>query len=443
MSDSSDKASSDARAAGKVRKTRRWWMWLTVVLLCIALFLVLLPTLVIQSGLFDKLVSRRLAKHDLEARIKDPTIGWFTPLQFGELEVLDRRSLWRLTAKQLRGDKTLGQWLWKSSDLGTFTLSEPMLLVELGHPLEAWQRDPPAPTADASAPRTQRFRFQIEKGTLLVKRPDAEQPETVVGQIDLDALWETSPSGKLLTIAPGRPLQRVQLTPEMCDLGLKYVAPIFARVAWTSGDLSLELEHCLLPLHDPSKVEVTGRVTLHSVETGLKNPLAERLASLAATVTEKELPKSVRVADGSVIEFTVQDQRVSHTGLEFGLPTLSPELVIRTHGSVGFDKTLDLLAEIPMPTDALGDNVLKKLFAEGPLSLPIGGTLDDPQVSAGEGQLASQVLDKFMNSEALSELNTEEIVESLQEMRDRIRERREENGPLLPRRRQRWLRGER
>jgi hypothetical protein len=435
-------SSAEAINAATSRRRRRRPLWAFGILVVMAVIFLSLPTLIVQTGMLHHLMSRRLAKHDLEARIDSPQIGWFTPLQLEGIEVVDRRQLWRLSAKRLRGDRTLGQWLWKSSDLGTFILTEPTLLVELGHPIEAWQRDPPSP-ADAKVPRTQQFRIQVERGTILVQRPDGSLPETLVGQVDLDALWSTTPTTKTLTIEPGRPLQRVQLTPEMCELGLKYVAPIFASVAWTSGDLSLELDRCTVPLHEPAAVEVAGRVTLHAVETGLKNPLTERLAKLAATVTQRELPKQIRVADNSVIEFTVHEQRVAHAGLAFGLPTFSPELVIRTEGTVGFDKSLDLIAQIPVPSQVLGDRPLANLLGDQPLSLPITGTLEDPQIGAGDGQLVSELLQRVLQSETISQIDAADVVDTLKQLRDTIQQRREENGPLLPRRRQRWLRGER
>jgi hypothetical protein len=54
-------------------------------------------------------------------------------------------------------------------------------------------------------------------------------------------------------------------------------------------------------------------------------------------------------------------------------------------------------------------------------------------VGAGEGQLADQLLGKLLESESLQNLSTEDVLQALQQMRQRSQERRETAGPLLER----------
>jgi hypothetical protein len=76
--------------------------------------------------------------------------------------------------------------------------------------------------------------------------------------------------------------------------------------------------------------------------------------------------------------------------------------VIRTHGSVGLDQTLDLVAEI-----ALTDEILSRVRFLGnlqgrTLEIPIQGTLPRPRLArGGVGRLAEQlgqsILDRIFN----------------------------------------------
>ncbi len=400
----------------------------------LALIALFLPRVVCSTGILETAVNRELSKQHLALKIGSPRIGWFRKLQLDEIEVSDERQFFQLKAKQLQGNRTLGQWLWDRSQLGTFVLDSPTLTIDLEKLPErvAASAPSPKPTEGGKAPPPD-LRFELRNGTILVRSPGAAEPETLVDQCNVQVELANHEGRSTLTILPGTPLQRVNLTPALCDVGLKFVAPIVSDVAWTRGEVSLELDQCQIPLDAPAAAAVQGRVTLHAVETGLKNPLSQQLVQMIANVVKKQPPEAVRLADQSVIEFLVQDQKVQHSGLAFGFPELSPDLVVRTQGTVGFDKQIDLLAEIPLPTKLLGDRPLAQVLGDKPLSLPITGTLDAWKVGAGEGQLAEQLLGKLMESPSLQNLSTEDVLQALQQMRQRSQERRETSGPLLER----------
>jgi hypothetical protein len=401
----------------------------------LALVVLFLPLLVSSTTIFQNAMGRELSKQHLKLEIGQRRIGWFRTLQLDDIEMSDDRGLFHLRAKQLTGDRTLGQWLWSRSELGAFVLDSPVLTLDL-------EKLPPPGTAPAAPPTGASesgksappgLRFELRNGTILVRSPGATELETLVDQCNVQVELAHHEGRGTLTILPGKPLQRVNLTPALCDVGLKFVAPIVADVAWTRGEVSLELDQCQIPLDAPAAAAVQGRVTLHAVEAGLKDPLSQQLVQMIANVVKKQPPEAVRLADQSVIEFLVQDQKVQHSGLAFGFPELSPDLVVRTQGTVGFDKSLDLLAEIPLPTKLLGDRPLAQVLGDKPLSLPITGTLDAWKVGAGEGQLAEQLLGKLLESESLQNLSTEDVLQALQQMRQRSQERRETAGPLLER----------
>jgi hypothetical protein len=88
------------------------------------------------------------------------------------------------------------------------------------------------------------------------------------------------------------------------------------------------------------------------------------------------LPPSVRLADESVVDFALADGRMHHENLEFGIEGLR----VRTHGSVGFDESLDLVAELPIPEKLLKRLRLDASLAGRRIQLPVRGTLRRPEI---------------------------------------------------------------
>jgi hypothetical protein len=418
---------------------RRWGRGLFAVVLTVVLGIVLLPTVLSKTGLLQTLLNSKLSAHQIHASIGRAQVGWLAPTSFRQVHIADARQRWEFSVAELGSELSLLQMFMAQGDLGTFVVDRPTVTVTLDESFAMPERRPDEGPPQPGTPRAlQRFRIRVKDGTILVRQRDQPQPLEFAKQINLQADWHKSPDQRVLTIAPGRPLDHVQLTPEMCDTGLKYVAPIFADVAWTRGRVSLELDECRVPLDVPAAALVKGRVALHSVETGLKNPLAREIAGLVAGVTRRELPETVRVADNSVVEFQVQDAQVHHQGLEFGLPEIAPELVVRSEGMVGFDRSLDLRAQIPLPLQLLGGGPIAQSLGNQTLNLPIRGTLDNPQLRLeGDGQFASDVLSKLLDPIVSGDVTTEDVADALREFRQQWQQRREDRGPLFPRLRRR------
>jgi hypothetical protein len=85
----------------------------------------------------------------------------------------------------------------------------------------------------------------------------------------------------------------------------------------------------------------------------------------------------VRVIQKAEVRFKVQDGRMYHEGLRFGFPDISPDLLISSQGWVGYDKSLDLVLEVPrILVDKKGVEI-KKL---DPVHFRVTGTIDQPIV---------------------------------------------------------------
>jgi hypothetical protein len=104
----------------------------------------------------------------------------------------------------------------------------------------------------------------------------------------------------------------------------------------------------------------------------------------------------------SQVEFRVVDGRVYHRGLEL----VFPDVTVRTYGSVGFDQSLAIIAEMPVPDKWIGNNALGKALEGKIIKLPIGGTLHQPTIDQRElEKLAGNVVRDMAEDRLKNELN--------------------------------------
>ena len=90
--------------------------------------------------------------------------------------------------------------------------------------------------------------------------------------------------------------------------------------------------------------------------------------------------------------FRMVGGRVYHQGLEL----IFPEFTVRTHGSVGLDQTMNLMAEMPVPPKWLANTPrLAESFRNQTISVPIAGTLSQPRLDQkAMADLSRQFLQK-------------------------------------------------
>jgi hypothetical protein len=189
----------------------------------------------------------------------------------------------------------------------------------------------------------------------------------------------------LLEVEPGRLIDHVHVSPEMCNGWLKFALPVLAEATQVDGEFSLDLQHCSVPLAAPKTGETAGTIDIHSIELG-PGPLAEQFMPVIdklrefANLKKREPLGRLSIARDSQVEFRMADGRVYHQGLKLELP----QMTVETSGSVGFDESLDMTAEIRLPERWLGQGPLAEMLKSQPLKLPIGGTLKKPKVDMPE-----------------------------------------------------------
>ncbi|WP_425615498.1 hypothetical protein NA78x_005419 [Anatilimnocola sp. NA78] len=204
----------------------------------------------------------------------------------------------------------------------------------------------------------------------------------------------TSP---LLEMDKGAVIQNLRISPELCDAWMKFVAPLLAGVTRAQGNFSVDLEGAKVPLTQPMTSSVAGVMTIHNAEVGA-GPLTQQYLNMAkqlkdiadgnyagvanlfpgaGTAPTQETPTSnagVLVMPQQQVNFELIDGRVHHRGLKMNVK----DVVITTHGSVGLDQTMQIVAEFPIPDSWLNKNASLAGLKGKTLQIPIHGTLSAP-----------------------------------------------------------------
>lgn len=176
----------------------------------------------------------------------------------------------------------------------------------------------------------------------------------------------------------------LNLTPEICASAIKYVAPLLADTARVDGKISVEMQQASLPLSMPSAGSMGGVLSIHQAQAkpgSVGMQLANVIEQVKSILTRKPAgdPNREQVwieMPEQRVPFNLVQGRVYHEGMTFAIKNVS----LKTRGSVGVDNTLNLVADIPVHDEWLGkDKILAGLKGKT-ISIPITGTLSQPQV---------------------------------------------------------------
>lgn len=253
------------------------------------------------------------------------------------------------------------------------------------------------------------------KGSLREGRLQFEPLDVAVGQgrFTAEPLIRLVPAAEQLVLRPGPLVTNVEISPEVSEKMLKYVAPILAGATRTEGEFSVDLTQAEVPFGKPNQVRVQGQLMTHrlSVSPGpMMNQLialvkqveslSERKQFLQAAVQPRN--KSFLTMVEQQVDFQVAEGRVYHRNLEF----LIDDAPVRSYGSVGFDQTLSLMIEVPIQDKWIEREPALRGFAGQSLRLPIYGTFQKPRIDErAVADLTKQLLQGAATQAIGDELN--------------------------------------
>ncbi|MEO2001194.1 MAG: hypothetical protein ABGW75_06170, partial [Pirellulales bacterium] len=192
------------------------------------------------------------------------------------------------------------------------------------------------------------------------------------------------PSPGELILPPGRLIERIALTPPLCDRWLSWLSPILRSATDAEGFLTVDTSGGQLPLNDPLNGRFEGQLLLEqfSVTPGdMAGPLIKLLAKLQSVVDPRFAfgdqvvflrarpdPVRVRIADG----------RIYHDNLVLDMG----QLTVRSQGSMGHDGSLAMQLEVAFRGDLAGATPVVAQLLRTPFVIPLRGTVRSPQFDA-------------------------------------------------------------
>jgi len=257
------------------------------------------------------------------------------------------------------------------------TIGGPVVPPELGGSFRAgWQ------SADVYGMKVGQGDLQGSLSNCLLQLRPLDIPVSE-GRVKATPHLELSAMPVRLMLDKGPLIENVRISPEMCQTWLKYVAPLLADATRAEGTFSVTLDRASVPLPDSTTSTAKGVLTIHAARVG-PGPLAQEFLGKAQQIrTMIDSNASGQTATWLTIpeqqvQFDVQDGRVQH----HGLTVTAGDVVIRTSGSVGFDQTLALLAEVPVQDQWIANKRLLQGLKGTTLQLPLRGSFSRPQVDS-------------------------------------------------------------
>jgi hypothetical protein len=189
------------------------------------------------------------------------------------------------------------------------------------------------------------------------------------GKIMLHPTVNLDPAPGELSFAQELVVDKAKLTPKACAGAVGYVLPALANAAQAEGEVSVILLENHVPLAEARKAKLKGAVVIHKA-TVSPGPVLGEVATLlgANNVT-------MTVASEQAVQVRVENGRVYHENLSIKLGNY----FVQTSGSVGFDGTLDMVVDMPLP-GFKNTPALAKALAGKRVQVPIKGTLNAPKL---------------------------------------------------------------
>ncbi len=201
------------------------------------------------------------------------------------------------------------------------------------------------------------------------------------GRLQTTPQLHFAPAGALLTLSENSRIDRARITPELCQSWFQFVAPLLANATRAEGLFSIQSQRAEIPISAASQSTIAGNLTIHAARIS-PGPGTQQIVSIAQQVDAilRRRPANQSSAQLDIAEqivpFEVKDGRVHHRDFHIEVG----DVEVRSHGSVGMDTTLALVAEIPI-RDAWVERDPKLRALRGQtLEIPIRGTLSKPKV---------------------------------------------------------------
>jgi translocation and assembly module TamB len=174
-------------------------------------------------------------------------------------------------------------------------------------------------------------------------------------------------------MAAGSAIEKAEINDEVSTRVLSYIAPVLHKATQVRGFVSVQLDRAEIPLWGGGERQpnVDGTITFHDVVYG-PGTLAKQLLTLSGK------GQNLGLRLDQAVKIQVADGRVTQSGLAIDMGN---DVKVDLAGSVGFDHTLKMKAEVPVTGAMLGNQAaLQEIVGGTRVGIPIGGTMTHPAI---------------------------------------------------------------
>lgn len=207
-----------------------------------------------------------------------------------------------------------------------------------------------------------------------------------------------------LMLPPGRIVERVTLSPEICNRWVHSIVPLLGRSTTTEGRVSIDVGGGRLPLSNVFEGELTAQILFERLvvtPSGAMQPLVNILSKIRSIIDprlafgDKGVLLSVRPEP---VVVRLGNKRIWHEGLVLDTGMLS----VRSNGSVGEDGSLDMMIEIAFRGDIAAQAPVIAKLLQTPLLIPLRGSVHHPQFDARQ---VDSILKRIVENTAEAVIN--------------------------------------
>lgn len=206
---------------------------------------------------------------------------------------------------------------------------------------------------------------------------DPIQAQLNGGSIDIRPIVEMDEErGIWLGFAPGSGVQNVHINEEVSRRYLFYAAPMLYNATSVRGVVSGRVDQASIPIYgtdDDDLARARGTLDFQQV-TFYPGPVFREVVE---TIRLPGLATIPLLRLDQAVNWQVRDGRVYQPGVAF---TLVNVMNGDMSGSVGFDKTLDLVLRMPVVPGFVSQLPFGELATRNKLEIPVQGTLTEPLV---------------------------------------------------------------
>ncbi|MBA2117155.1 hypothetical protein [Bremerella alba] len=225
---------------------------------------------------------------------------------------------------------------------------------------------------------------QLRQGTIQLT---ANSPELSGGKLALNTQLLLNAKPIQWQVPPGRVIENVAITPEMCRTWLQYVTPIVADATRVEGRFSLDVERGLFPIADPIQGESNGVLHIQGAEVR-SGPLAQGYVMLARNVEALVQGKpAAAIGQDSASLLTLPPQQVRYRMVKGrvyheNLIVQSGTVQVITSGWVDANQQMQMMASIPIQDSWVEKAPWLASMRGTALNVPISGSMHQPKIDS-------------------------------------------------------------